>query len=431
MTMRRARWLAGPACVCALGVIPPAAAADFPEFIDYVLKADSSLQRLSNPFRVSDAERGFYGPDTVRLNEISGAVIVPLLSDRTRFVASGSFGSAVYDRHPQLTHQPKRLDTAFQWRAGRLFQGSVGLGQEERLNRFLSLSAPDRDLVDSRNVFADVGLRVTESLTLPQLSVSRNSLRYEYPLNATLYNRNENRVQVAARYSGWGASYVQAGLMQSRVDYIDRTPGLIAQVDNRYADREAFVDAQWVYSAKTMLSSRIGYRQRSYETLTDRNTSLITVDAKAAWQYSPKTRFDVAVWHRPYANEEDPGILYSTLTGARASIRWQYTDKLWLSFNVVRENQKNTRLAAINDGSSEALRFGPRVEWAVTRNMKLTVDGWQDKVEGRNYPSSTSTVVRVGLTLMTENGGAGQPERLLRSPDCAPPRYVETTLCYD
>lgn len=427
MMARCAPWLTALACASA----SPAGAAEFFEGIDYVLKAESSLQRLSNPFRLTDAQRGIYGPDTVRLNEVSGAVVIPVLSDRTRFVASGSVGNAEYDRHPQLSHQPKRLDAAFQWRAGQLFQGAFGIGQEQRLNRFLSLSAPDRDLVNTRNLFADVGLRVTESWTFPQLSMSRNTLRYEFPLNATLYNRDETRVQVAARYSGWGATYLQGGFMQSRVDYIARTPGLIAQVDNRYADREAFVDAQWVYSAKTMLSSRIGYRQRSYDTLSERNTSLITVDAKAAWQYSPKTRFDVAVWHRPYANEEDPGILYSTLTGARASIRTQTTEKTWLSFNVVRENQKNTRLAAVNDGSSTAVRFGPRVEWAATKSIKLTLDGWRDNVVGRNYPSSTSTVVRVGVTVMTDNGGASQPERLLRSPDCAAPRYVETTLCYD
>ena len=59
---RCAPWLAALACASAA----PAGAAEFFEGIDYVLKAESSLQRLSNPFRLTDAQRGIYGPDTVR-----------------------------------------------------------------------------------------------------------------------------------------------------------------------------------------------------------------------------------------------------------------------------------------------------------------------------------------------------------------------------
>lgn len=406
----------------------PAQALDFTE---YVLRAQSSVQRHSNPYRLSNDERAILGADTVLAHELSGAAIVPVLSDRTRLVVSGFLGDARYQEHRQLDHKPKRLDAAFQWRAGDLWQGAFGVSREDRLNRFLALSAPQRDVIESRSAYADLGLRVTESLTLPELSVQRSSLRYEFPINALLYNRDETRAQVAVRYAGYAASYLQAGVMASNVEFLDRTPAQVAVIDERYDDREVFVDGQWEYSPKTLLQARLGYRHRTYANLAERDVSLLTVEAKAAWQYSVKTRFDLALWHRPYGNEEDPAILYSTLTGVRGSIRWQYTDKLWFSFNAVRETQKNTRLSAGDGGSSVATRFGPRVEWAVNRNVKLVLDGWRDNVQGNNFPSSTSTVVRVGVVLSTDNWGTRGPERLIRYADCAAPRYVETTTCYD
>ena len=402
-----------------------------PGFTEYVLRYQSSLQRQSNPFRVSDDLRGTLPADNVFVNEVSGAVIVPILSDRTRLVASGNLGNARYQKNRQLDYQPKRLDAAFQWRAGDLWQGQVGVRGEDSLNRFLATSAPDRDIVKTRAAFADLGLRVTDSLTLPLLSFQQSSLRYQYPINAMTYNRDEKRVQASVRYSGMAASYVQAGITESRMEYLDRTAAQVATIDNRYADREGFVEGQWEYSAKTLLKARLGYLQRSYANLSARNVSLVTAETRAAWQYSVKTRFDLDLWHRPYGNEEDPAILYSTLTGVRASIRWQATEKVWLSFNVVRENQKNTRLTAAAEGRSKALRFGPRLEWAVNPNVKIVLDGWRDNVEGINYPSSNGTVVRLGIVLSTDNRGTHEPERLLRNADCASPRYVETTTCYD
>lgn len=406
-----------------------ALAADPPRFIEYQLRAEGSLQSQSNPFRLTNrlSDRS----DTVRTFDISGAAIVPLASNDTRLLLSGSLGDAHYDVNPQLGYQPRQLDAVFQWRYGRLFKGSAGLSSGLGLNPFLNLSAPFRDVITTRSYFADAGLRVTEDLTAPAISVNHRTRRYEFGSNATLYDRDEDVVQAAIQYTGINNSLAQIGVLQSQIDYVGRTPQLISQIDNRYRDREVFADVRYNYSPKTSLYARLGYRQREYRTLSERNVNLVTGELRARWQATAKTRLNLELWQRPYANEEIPGILYSTLRGARASVRWQNSEKLFASFNVIRENQSDTRRVGDLSGSSQGWRYGPRVEWHIDRNVMLVADGWRERVKGQNYPSFSNNVVRLTLVLLHDNGGVSAPGRLIRSRDCEGPRYVESTSCYD
>lgn len=402
-----------------------------PRFIEYVLRAETSLQSQTNPLRLSYDLGPAPIADTVRTLDVSGAAIVPLGSEETRLLLSGSLGSAVYQKATVLDPHPHRLDAALQWRLGDLLRGSAGVGESKELNQYLGLSAPNRDLITNTVTFIDVGLRITDSLTLPVLSANHSTQRYEFASNASLYNRDEDTLQLAARYNGIDNSYMQAGVLHSQVFYRDRTPSQVAQVDNRYTDQEVFVEGLWTYSIKTSFSGRLGLRNRSYANLSERDVRLLNASARADWQYSPKTLFKLDVWNRPYANQEVPTVVYSTLTGARAAMRWQATEKQWYSLSAVRESQQDTRTLGEPPGSSWATRIGARMEFALDREAKIVLDGWRENVRGINAPSLSANVLRLSLVLSHDNGGTHAPERLLRSRDCAAPRYVETTTCYD
>ncbi|MDH2239127.1 hypothetical protein N5K27_22720 [Pigmentiphaga sp. GD03639] len=400
----------------------------FPEGIEYSVQISRLIQQVSNPYRLPDTAGDRRHGDLAVGDEVRAAAIIPLASERTRLLASAAFGNVDYRDQGQLDHHPHAFKTTLQWRAGDLLQGSASVSDRVRLNRYMASSWPERDLLKQRVFNADIGLRVTESLTLPILSVSRTSSRNEFALNQQLYNRDDSQVQIAAHLMGRDNSYVMAGVSRVRSSYPDRTPLQIQQLDRAYTDTEFFLNSIYHYSARTALEGYAGWRQRRYATLTDRNVDFVTAELRGYWDYSAKTAFHVHLWHRPFGNEEDPSTLYSTLTGGRVSMRWQAGEKTWLSLNVVRERQKNYRIGAGGTSETMSWRVGPRLEWQVNPRVLLTLDGWRERVSGAGYPGYGGTVVRAGITLMYDNGSP-RPSRLYMREECDAPRYLDTRLC--
>ncbi|VCU72608.1 hypothetical protein PIGHUM_04710 [Pigmentiphaga humi] len=399
----------------------------FPEGVEYSLQVARIVQQISNPYRLPDTGGNLRHTDLAVIDEFRAAAIVPLASERTRLMTSAMFGNVDYRDTHQLDHSPHAIKTTLQWQAGDLFKGSVSASDHIRMNRFLSTSWPARDLLKQRIFNADVGLRVTESLTVPMLSMSRTVSRNEFATNQQLYNRNDNLVQLSAQYVGKDYSSVSGGVSRIRTNYVDRTPLQVQQLDRAYSDTEFFLSGNWHYSSKTSLEGYAGWRQRRYETLVDRDVDFATAELRAYWDYSVKTSFHAHLWHRPYGNEEDRSTLYSTLTGGRLAVRWQPGEKTSLSLNVVRERQKNYRVGA--GGASEAMswRVGPRGEWQMTPNILLTLDGWRERVKGVGYPGYGSTVLRVGFTLMFDNIHLS-PARVRSGEECDG-RNLDTRLC--
>lgn len=412
-----------------LTVCGTAMATQFPEGIEYNLQAEAFGRYESNPFRFSDASLVNARSSSVWHSVVRGGLVVPLLSERTRLEMSGTYGRAQYSRFSQLNHHPARFDGAFYWHWGRLLEGSFSYVYDDRLYRYLNRTWPDRDMVHTRRAQATVGLKISESLTMPILSVMSDRITYDHHETRMFFNRNVDQYQLAMRYSGMGLSRVQAGIREIRGDYFDRTPAWIALIDRRYRDREVFLDVNWERNHRTILGAELGYRKRKYDLLTERDANLPHVLLRMGWRYSVKTRFDFVAWHRSYPNDEDPEVLYGTITAGRAQVRWQPSDKAWLSLAVTREREVDTILTGDKGGVRHTLRVGPRFEWQINRNVMLVLDGWHERTRGSSGSSSyRMNVARIGIVLSTDNGYT-RPARIQWHPECDPPRPMETLAC--
>lgn len=420
--MRRT-WLASAVL---LAMAPAAPAAEFPEGIDYAVQITSSVQRQSNPARLpesSDQRRGA----AIMLNSIGLAAQVPLLSRDTRLDVAGTVGDARYSNSRQLDHQPRSLNVDLRWRAGRLLDGSVGVRHEEQLND-LNRTYPQRDITQRQGMQAEAGVRVTENLRLPVATLFKNTVRYDNEGNRQLYDRDETGWQVSAFYNGLGRSFAQAGVRRTGVDYIRRDSSQAALLDNAYDDTESFVNVQWEYSPKTLVGARVGYLQRRYSHLDGRDTNLITVDALARWDYSPKTQFDLRLWRRPYAYDDNPNVLYATETGARLAVRWRTSPKLSLGLGVERAVQKQNAVLGGESESVQVLRYGPRLEWQARDNLRWVLDVYRDH-ETAPTPQDTydQTFIRVGVQY-TYGDHDGTLQERLKSNECLY-RRPEFDLC--
>jgi hypothetical protein len=401
-----------------------------PTGIEYVLEVETGVQRQSNPFRYSDAESAQRESDSIGQATVRAGVIVPLGSERTRLELSGARTESRYANFKQLDNAANHVEAAVRWQAGDLFVGSVAATSDDSLYRYLNRTAPSRDMVHTDNQSADVGLRITDDLTLPILRVSNETMRHDFALNRMRFDQDTERVQVAGRYTGWRQSAITAGLAKAKGDYPDRTEELASLVGRRYRDTEAFLDWTWDYSLRTTFAGRASYVQRKYPGLVGRDTSLPTAYVRMGWEYSAKTRFDAIVWRLPYPNTEDPTILYTTSTGGQVSAAWKSSEKLWASATLAAEKVRNTRFAgAASEEDSQVYRAGLRVEWELTRGAILAFDAWRDRtIAPGPLDSFSNNVARVSLLLRTDNGSE-RPQRLLWHPECLAPRSIQMSSC--
>ncbi|CAJ50247.1 putative capsular polysaccharide biosynthesis protein, partial [Bordetella avium 197N] len=395
---------------------------------DYAVQMGSSYQYQSNPARRPDSASDIQGTGAW-VKSAGLGLRLPLLSEDTRLDAGGTLSDVRYSNQRQLDHQPRNLQSTLYWRAGPLFAGRFDYGYSKQLNSDLNRSWPERDQQTRQNRSAEIGLRITDRLTLPAVSVFSNATGYDQDINQTLYNREERGWQAAARYAGFGRSFAQAGWRQTHVDYYKRTPALTATIDDRYADNEAFVAARWDYSPKTLFQGRVGLLARSYEHLSERDTHLLTFDGRATWDYSPKTRVDLQLWHRPYAYDDDPQVLYGVRTGGGVSLTWQPTVKTAFSLGLEHSRQRNTALVGANEETLQIQRLGARVQWLSDDNLRWVMDLYRDRQRGANQQDSYSqNFVRIGIEYTFGSGSKDSLRRMMQPTDCLW-RRPEVPLC--
>ncbi|MBZ0073813.1 porin family protein [Bordetella hinzii] len=396
---------------------------------EYAVQLGSSFQYQSNPARLPESMADDIRGAGVMVNSAGLGLRLPLLSDDTRLEAGGTLGDARYTSNRQLDHQPGNMLSALHWRAGRLLAGRFDYGYQKQLNPNLSRTWPDRDMQARDNKGAEIGLRVSERLTLPVFSVFRNGTRYDQDINKTLYDRKEDGWQLAARYTGFGRSDAQVGLRRSNVDYYGRTPDLVATIDDRYTDDEVFAAARWDYSPKTVLQARVGLLKRRYEHLGDRDTNLFTFQGRATWDYSPKTRFDLQFWRRPYAYDDDPTVLYSVQTGGLASVTWRPTVKTALQLGAELTRQRNTAFTGGDGQVLQIRRYGARLQWQQQDNLRWILDVYRDQQTGGSPGDDyKQNFVRIGLEYTFGSRGKEDLRRLMQPSDCQW-RRPELAMC--
>lgn len=401
----------------------------FPEGMGGRLEVQPWWSYESNPFRFSEAQAAQGQSDTMLGALARGALAVPLLSERTRLDLSGAVGHVRYQHYRQLNHDPARFDGVLRWHVGHGLSGTVRHRYSRGLYRYLNRSYPDRDQVRQRLWEAAVNLHVTPSWTLPRLAVGRQSTGYDFEQTAMLYGRNVDYFEAATTWRGVANSALSVGWRQDRGHYTERTPYWQGLIGSRYTDRTPFFDVQWDYSVKTTLAARVSYPMRQYDDVAERDVKQWAVLLRAGWSPSPKSRWDVSLWRQPWANDEDPTILYGTLTGGRLSWRWHPTVKTMFSLAVAYEHQDDTAIAGFDDRKSRLLRLGPRFEWQPVRSLRLFVDAWHDRTRG-SYDGNSfrNNVVRVGLVFSLDNHWK-PPHGMMWFQECDPPRYIEAWAC--
>lgn len=369
------------ATFCLLACVPLAGGAAS----EYAVEVGESVSRVQNPFQFPDgAPSPLNRSDTVKSTDVGAAVRIPLPSDRTALSIGARASKKEYDALKQLDHTASQVDANLAWEFQRLLVGSIRHRTDERLYNYYGGTFTNRELPRNRQDTVQVALRITPELSLP-VTYTRSSLRYQDAALASRYNLDDEGLQLALTYTSATRSSVSVGVRQTTVNFPLRSPADVAAIDSGYTDREVFVEAAWQVSDRTALVGRVGKLDRSFANLTQRNTSLVSTELGADYQYSPKTALHVRAFHRPQSNDQADQRLYVIGTGVDLRADWQATAKTRFNIGTAFSTQQYqnfvTTAGAPTTGSDKYRRFTFGIDYFATPRLALRVQGIRERYE--------------------------------------------------
>lgn len=403
-----AKRCAGAVLCCLSGFSLPAAAS-----AELALQLETSLASDSNPFRFYDgAAQELQHGNPARADAVAGldlraGAILPVWSERTRLILTGSLGRHHYKNYAGLDHQPRGADATLEWAAGQSLSGRLGAGKEDRLFQYINGNLTERDLSHQTHAGAELTWQISPDWSLP-LKWNKSVLTYDLAVNQ-LYNFEEGGRQAGLRYLSPTGSSLEAGWRMSSTDFPDRDAGQVADFDRRYRESESYLDSEWKYSVKTVASAHLGMIRRRYQSKSELDTNLFNALLRATYFYSPKLRLDLQLWDRPFSIV-DRSILYVVAKGARFDAQWKWSDKTQLNLSGLTQDSDQVlvpRLASLADGVSrqeKLQRLGLGAHYQLERGLKLTLDSFYEKAERESDRLQIrQAVVKLGLEYTYEN----------------------------
>ncbi|MFZ6776387.1 hypothetical protein ACO0LD_06095 [Undibacterium sp. Ji83W] len=395
--------------------------------VELVLQLETSLTSDSNPFRfyeqtakpgqpdlvdqpdqpVLAPDKQFRDRDSITGTDIRAGAIIPILSDRTRLILTGSLGKRHYKNYKDLDHNLKAADATLQWAAGKIVNGQITAGKEDRLFQYINGSLTDKDISHQKRAAANINFKLTDEWSL-NVSLDRAGLNYDLPLNQ-LYNFDERGRQLSGRYYSPTGSSVEIGTRLSETSFPDRNEQDIADLDKAYKESEVFLDAEWRYSSKSVTSAHLGVIRRKYDVLTERDTNLSNILLRGTYHYSPKVRLDLQLWDRPFTIV-DRTVVYVLSKAVRFDAQWKYSDKSQMNFSTLFQNSDNVlvpRLATLADGTSrkeKLIRVGFGGAYEFERGFRLVLDSFYEKVQRESDGVNLKqAVIKLGFEYTYEN----------------------------
>jgi hypothetical protein len=377
---------------------------------ELLLQLDTSQRFDSNPFRFTKdaAIPAAVNPgkknDSIISADVRAAVIHPLDSPDTRLLFIGQIGRRNFNQLDQLDNTEYNYRTAFEWRYGQLWKGTISVGNDQQLYNYLDGSITNREMTHVVNRNADLVFVVSPDIEIP-FSVRFRRTEYDTPTN-WLFDSHEQIVDVGLRYRSTTRSIFRTGIRSNAVNYPRRTEQQSVFLDSRYKDREIYVDSDWQYSNFTRFSGRVSALNRHYSRLDEKDFTALTTEIKVNHDYSSKTRFNMEIWSRPYGTT-DRATLYTLATGVQTGIVWQATAKTRGTLQASKELQRYQSVI-LDPGQSNPklsrIRWGAGVVYAIERDISLYIDFFRDRLDRGSLGSTIDqNTVKAGIEYSFEN----------------------------
>ncbi|MFJ3044989.1 hypothetical protein ACIPEN_04060 [Herbaspirillum chlorophenolicum] len=431
----------------ATGALPAHATAE------YALQTGVSWYRIENPFLFpNNSTDSLKTTDTAWSTDLRFGLFLPLPTQRTNFQLTASaskmhYGSSFSDYGSSPTDTPgiggsslnytkKQVEAQYTWEFSDWLSGRIRHRIDDRLYNYFggrtSISYPamvsnvEPEHPHIREDEAEVAYRFSDRFDLP-FTFTQQTLSYEVPDRAKMYNMNSNTWQAALRYASGRKSIFSGGFRQSKVKFPERgivanpdpvaaltTPFLnqVTDFDSGYTDSEIFVDTAWRYTENTIFIGHLGSISRQFNTHAERNSKLLSTELGIDWHYSSKSTFYGRIWHSPQSNVEADNRLYVINTGIQGRNVWQATPKSRVTLLLSLESQKYdsfsvnngvTTLQGTGSGQDKLLRIGLRYDYDITRRLAFRADAMREQTMSGGGADYTRSYFQMSLNYTFDN----------------------------
>ncbi|QHI99875.1 hypothetical protein GT347_18945 [Xylophilus rhododendri] len=363
----------------------------------------TSVQSVDNPFLFPESSADpLKRRDRVQTTDLGVAMRMPLPSDRSFLAVGATASRVVYDALSQLDYTASQFDGLYQWEYGSALRGRLRHREGDSLYNYYGGFFTQREVPHARQDLAEVSLRITPELELPVTATS-GSLKYQDAGLAERYNQEEKGLRLALSYTSGRRSTFSAGVRQNEVRFPQRNAADVASIDSAYTDREVFVDTAWRYSDNTIVFGRIGRLDRSFASLSNRDTQLVSLSSGVEWRYSPKTYLSLRGYRQPQTNGQADLRLYVISTGIEGRVLYDMTAKTRISLTGGYEQQKyqsfSNTAAAATGGTDKVMRVSARVEYSPTQHTLVRLEGLRERYSPDPAVSTTGDFTRSSLQL--------------------------------
>ena len=325
--MRRAAGVTGRTFLLASAALAaqPAAAFwndRFEVFADETLTWDSNVFRISKNVDPNQAIGSSSRGDRISVTSLGATMDLPY--SLQRFQASYTWFATRYQDFDQLDFNGHNARANWLWAITPHLTGDLGASDQKSLASFSSFRGTARDLVTSRQFYANGTWEVTPSWLLYG-GYTHNLRDHDDPL------RSVNDVKsdaVEARLSYVTAADNRLGLSYRHEKGKSPEQTILSTLfDNAYTQDSVGVVGRWQVTGLQRLEGRADYVKRDYDQFQDRNYSGPSFRVTHTYVPTGKLTFTTAVY-REIAPLDEIQTAFVLLKGVSFRPRWDVTAKI-------------------------------------------------------------------------------------------------------
>ena len=289
---------------------------------------DSNLFRLSEDTDAQAAIGTSNTADTIYRLGAGGKYEVR--QSRQTFIAEANFSAYKFQSFSNLDNISDDLRGQWLWQAGNDWNGNLGVGQRRYLENFANIQQNVRDMINQNWIYGSANYLVQSRVKLT-LDTSFYDTRHGEETRNVL----DSKIGNAAFTVSWVTPALNTvGLQYRTANARFPNEDATTQIENAYRDDELSLVALWIASSASEVTARVGYTERKFDELPNRNFSDPTWRLTYLWQVTGKTALEFATW-REISGFEDLSANYVRLTGISVVPTWSITPQMVLRGRVM------------------------------------------------------------------------------------------------
>lgn len=292
-----------------------------------------------------------------------------------------------YRRNSDLDHTATKGKAEWQWRVASQWSGQLGADYTRALAAFANTRFLERDIVESTGVYGRASVTIGPRWTLG--AGARHVDTEHGAFERRFDNAEIDTLDGTLRYRTHLDNWIGLAYRHSESDNSDAAA--LGGSDRSYKENSSGLETHYELGARASFDGGIGYLQRDYLRLSDRDGFSGGVwDATLNYELSTKTAFKLSAWRklRAYLDAESD---YFVATGGSIGTQWQPTDKFGLTLDLVRE-ERNFIASSANLVAAE-----PRRDRASAAELLLAYNPWRALQIGLTLRAEKRTSARTGL----------------------------------